>query len=229
MCIIINNMFKFKQLISNLFKKFLDILFPQTIPQKILTSITEEDFLKSSAKTTHEDKNIFIIFSYDDNLVRQAIKSLKFKNNRGIAKIFAQLLYDELLENLSDLRVFHNFRQPLLIPIPISKQRLKERGFNQCELIANEMAKIDSANSFILEKNILIKTKDSPHQSRIRNKAERLKNLENSFGVKNLEKLKNKNIILLDDVTTTGATFREAKKTLKKYGAKKIICVAVAH
>ena len=86
-------------------------------------------------------------------------------------------------------------------------------------------------NKFILEKNILIKPKETKHQARIHNRGERLKNIIGSFAIKNTEKnlLKNRNIILIDDIITTGATLTEARKTLKKAGARKIIAFTVAH
>ena len=56
-----------------------------------------------------------------------------------------------------------------------------------------------------------------------------MKNLIGSFIVKNKEEIKNRNIILIDDITTTGATLNEARKTLKKAGAKKIVAFTVAH
>ena len=80
-----------------------------------------------------------------------------------------------------------------------------------------------------LEKNILIKPKETEHQARIKDRRERLKNLIGSFAVKNGEKIKNKNIILIDDITTTGATLSEARKILKQYGARRIIAFTVAH
>ncbi|MCG2694611.1 ComF family protein [Candidatus Parcubacteria bacterium] len=207
----------------------LDIVFPQEKIQKKINEITAEELFSKVNRTTHDDKNTIVVFDYSNELIKQSIWSLKFRNNRKISKIFAQILYDEILEKLSELKTFSNFSNPILIPIPLSKQRLIKRGFNQSELIAKEMNLIDKNSSFTFEKNILIKIKDTPPQSRTKSKQERLKNLKNCFSVKNPEKIKGRNIILLDDVTTTGTTMKEAKRTLRKYGAKKIICMAIAH
>ena len=214
--------------IKRFFNVPLDILFPRKKEERKLDEITAEKLFNQALKNSHEDKNILTIFDYNDDLIRQAIWSLKFRKNTSIARIFAQILYDQLLEDLFDLRAFSNFKDPVLIPMPISRERRRERGFNQCELIANELADL-SGGILNLEKNSLIKTKDTPPQSRTKNKKERLENLKNCFAIKNKEKIKNKNIILLDDVTTTGATLREAKKVLRRYGAKKIICITLAH
>ena len=121
-----------------------------------------------------------------------------------------------------------NFRDPVIIPIPLAKKRMHERGFNQSLLISKKISKLSSGN-LILEKDVLIKPKDTEHQARIENRNERLKNIVGSFRVINEEKIKNRNIILIDDVTTTGATLGEAKKVLKQAGARKVIAFTVAH
>ncbi|KKS56700.1 MAG: Competence protein F, partial [Candidatus Nomurabacteria bacterium GW2011_GWF1_42_40] len=80
-----------------------------------------------------------------------------------------------------------------------------------------------------LEKDILIKPKDTKHQAHIENRSERLKNIIGSFTVKNSEIIKGRNIILIDDILTTGATLSEARKVLKRAGARKVIAFTVAH
>ena len=80
-----------------------------------------------------------------------------------------------------------------------------------------------------VETDILYKIKETPTQVSIKNKEKRLKNLSNVFEIKNSEKIKDKNIILIDDVSTTGATLEEASRSLKNSGAKKIISLVVAH
>ena len=86
-------------------------------------------------------------------------------------------------------------------------------------------------------RNILIKNKETEHQAHIKNRKERLKNLIGSFTIKsskqnakeNISIIKGRNIILIDDITTTGATLNEAKKILRQAGARKIIAFTVAH
>ncbi|MFA5936789.1 MAG: phosphoribosyltransferase family protein [Candidatus Paceibacterota bacterium] len=153
-------------------------------------------------------------------------------------------MYEKIIEELSELSVLNNFREPILIPIPLSKKRYKERGYNQSELICQELIKIDKKTNlphirhgvygaleknFSLEKNVLIKIKDTEHQVNIQDRRNRLKNLSDSFFVKNENLIKGKNIILIDDVLTTGSTLTEAKKILKNSGARKIIAFTIAH
>jgi competence protein ComFC len=125
-----------------------------------------------------------------------------------------------------------NFREPILIPIPLSRERFRERSYNQTELICEELIRLDTsprAHQLNLEKNILIKKIDTPHQAQIHDRSHRLKNVVGSFTLKNSDMINGKNIILIDDITTTGATLSEARKVLKKAGAKKIIAFTVAH
>jgi ComF family protein len=172
---------------------------------------------------------VFPLYDYRHPPVKKAIWLLKYKGKRGFSKIFAEIMYGRIMEELSDFIIFNNFQKPILVPIPLSKKRIHERGFNQVSLICAELVKLDKNQNFILEKNTLTKIKNGEHQANIENRQERLKNIIGSFSVKNPENIEGRNIILIDDVTTTGATLNEAKKTLRKAGAKKIIAFTVAH
>ncbi|MEI6154688.1 MAG: phosphoribosyltransferase family protein, partial [Deltaproteobacteria bacterium] len=121
------------------------------------------------------------------------------------------------------------FHDAILIPIPLAPKRQHERGFNQAEIICNTLIKLDKNINFKLEKNILIKPKDTKHQAHIEDRNKRLKNIIGSFAIIHPELVVESNIILIDDVTTTGATLNEARKILKNAGAKKIIAFTIAH
>ena len=193
-------------------------------------------------------KWIFPLLDYRHPPVKKALWLLKYKGKKGVAKIFAELLYGQILEELSELSLLENFREPLLMPIPLSRKRRNERGYNQAELICKEIVKIHLSPSpspwqgeggqgpgevWTLETNILIKPKETEHQARIKDRGIRLKNIIGSFAVKNsrenTNRIKDRNIILIDDITTTGATLNEARKILKAAGARKIIAFTVAH
>jgi ComF family protein len=168
------------------------------------------------------------LFQYNNKLSRKAIWAIKYDKNQKIIKKFSNLLYELILENVSEEMTFSTFDNPLLVPIPMHKNNLKERGYNQSELIVKEIHNIDLDKNFYISLNALQKIKETPHQSKLKNKSERLKNLKNCFSAD--EKLvKNRNIILIDDVITTGTTMREASKTLHLAGAKKIIGFSLTH
>lgn len=177
-------------------------------------------------------KWIFPLFDYRHPPIKKSLWLFKYKGKKRFAKIFAEYLYDKILEELSDLSVLQNFYKPILIPIPLSRKRRRERGYNQVRLICKELIKINNARNGAdlgLEENILIKINDNEHQARIHNRSERLKNMIGSFAIKNPELIKNRNVILIDDITTTGATLAEARKMLKQAYARKVIAFTVAH
>ena len=226
-----------KLLKMDLFNKILNIAFPRKC---ISCGKNDTDLCLDCLSVCPEAKNksedwIFPIYDYQYPQIKEAISLLKYKNKKGFAKVFAEILYGRIIEEISELKQFNNFTDPILIPIPLSKKRRTERGFNQSELISLELLKLDEKISskmnrnFQLERNVLIKIKDSKHQVLSENRQERLKNIINSFSVIDSKKIKNENIILIDDVVTTGATLNEARKTLKKYGAKKVIAFTIAH
>ncbi len=201
--------------------------------------------LSESPTAERESANwIFPFFDYRHIPIKKSIWLLKYKGKKRLASIFAEVMYGRIIEELSDLSVLNNFREPILIPIPLSKKRYRERGYNQAELICKELIKIDKnnkaahlrhgvdvqlVNNFIFKKNVLAKIKETEHQANIKERHNRLKNLIDSFAIKNPELIKNKNIILIDDVTTTGTTLTEAKKILKQNGARKVIAFTIAH
>lgn len=211
----------------------LDLVLPRPQNVRVLEEMNPEKFRAATSPSElraadHTPENPFTLFDYKHSLVRQAIWELKYRGNKKIAKLLAECLYEELVEELTERKTFENFEKPLLIPVPLSKKRLWERGFNQCELLADALETLDRENFFEVCRNVLIKVKDTESQTK-NNRASRLKNLKNCFAVPRPEKIAGRNIILLDDVITTGATLDETRRTLKRAGVRKIFCVAVAH
>ena len=172
---------------------------------------------------------MLVLFDYRDALIRELFLSLKFHGNRSAAKLFAEVLYDPLLAELGDRHALSAFDRPLLIPIPLSKERLRERGYNQSELVAQKLAEMDKNRSFELASNALVKIKNVPPQTSLPDKEAREQNIIGAFAVASAPVVSNRNIILLDDITTTGSTLGEAVKTLKAAGAKQVFCIALAH
>ena len=113
----------------------------------------------------------------------------------------------------------------IIISVPMTKKKIAQRGYNQAELIAKQIA-INSPNLTYL-KNILIKQKETSTQSSL-NKKERFNNVKNVYKVQNMQKIKEKNIILFDDIYTTGATCKECTKTLMEAGAKIVDLLTIA-
>ena len=175
------------------------------------------------------DANHHAVFAYKHPLVREAIWQVKYNRNRILTNTLGGIIAEEIVELLSENLSVQKEREILLIPIPISTTRRRERGYNQSELLARAVSEHCPGLHLLYSPNLLLKTKETHHQSKSKNRQERLKNLIDSFSVTDKDRIADKTVILIDDVITTGATMREAEKTLIKYGAKEIICIALAH
>lgn len=110
-----------------------------------------------------------------------------------------------------------------LIPMPLSPQRLRERGYNQAQLLARQLSASKT------RENILLRMKDMAHQSQL-SRAERLKNVKDAFAVDPLlaPQLKDRRIVLVDDVMTTGASLHSAALALRAAGASHVTALVVA-
>lgn len=215
--------------INEIFESIISIILPK---EKYVTEIENLsiEYIGNEIPKADEtsDSKFRAVFHYKNNIVRRAIWEIKYNENKKIAEKFCKPLYEFLIETLGEETVFENFNNPLLVPIPSGKETMKKRGFNQCELIAKELFKIDNGQNFQLETKAIFKIKETTHQSETKNKSKRLKNLEGCF-LADKEKVSGRNIILIDDVITTGATMKEVSKTLKSAGAKRVIGFSIAH
>lgn len=171
---------------------------------------------------------ITAIFDYHDPVIRKIIWKFKYKNARVVAKYFGGQLYDEIIGELSDSLHISKDEKFLLVPIPLHKKRQRERGYNQSELLAREIARYDTGKMFVLAPRALIRTRKTQAQAKSQKRAARFENLRGAFSAK-VELVRGKHIILIDDVTTTGATLSEARKALLKAGAKTVKAYTVAH
>ena len=105
----------------------------------------------------------------------------------------------------------------IIIIVPISRQRKKDRGYNQSELVAREISKIIKIP---IVPQILYKTKNTVPQSSL-NKAQREENAKGAYQVIHINKINGKRILLIDDIYTTGNTVNECAKVLIKKGIKR--------
>ncbi|MEK7195194.1 MAG: ComF family protein [Patescibacteria group bacterium] len=156
--------------------------------------------------------------NYDD-VMKNIVHGLKFRRIRDAAKTLGRILasYTSSLE--MPIQKF------CLIPIPLSPRRLRERGFNQAELIAVELRKYLNLN---MRTDVLERTRNTSPQSEIKNLAERKINVRDCFRVKDEDIVSGKSFILVDDITTSGATLEEAARALKNAGAKTIVALTAA-
>lgn len=147
--------------------------------------------------------------------LRRAILSLKHRRNASLAA--------ELAKGYKQVFEAQDWKVDLLIPIPLGPQRLKQRGYNQIELLAapfGEFARLRYAQ------NVLIRRHDTLPQFEL-NAVDRWENLHGSF-VASPAHLVGKNVLVIDDIMTTGATLDSAAQALLEAGAKKVYAITLA-
>lgn len=163
-----------------------------------------------------------------------------------IKKVLSDLFYEGLIQNENFMREISPLHQGgskarpwsldknrftpsgikewVLVPIPLYKTKLKKRGYNQSEILSQELAK---RFSFPIQ-NLLKRTKNTKAQFGL-NRKEREKNIKNAFILKSsIINLKSKNVLLIDDLATTGSTLSEAANVLKRNGVKRVIGLTLA-
>ena len=158
--------------------------------------------------------------NYKDESAQSLIKALKFEGISDAAKPLAELIFQ--FTGTLPLDIFEN---SILVPIPLRPARLRERGYNQSELIANILGE---KMNLPIKKHILIRTKLTKPQSEARSHEEREINVSNCFSLKNPAEISGRKIVLIDDVITSGHTLYQAAQTLRAGGAGKIIALTVA-
>ncbi|HAS84948.1 MAG TPA: hypothetical protein DCS23_02670 [Candidatus Yonathbacteria bacterium] len=217
--------------ILSIFNFIIDAIFPRECAGcgkggTLLCEICIEDTQRAPQS---EHAFINAVFDYHNKIIKRAIWRLKYKNARGFAKIFAPYLYDEITGALGNELFISGGENILLVPVPLHKKRLRERGYNQSELIAREILKLDIARIFSYAPELLIRVKETKQQAKSEKRNMRIKNLRDAFHAPLTLKARGKVVILLDDVTTTGATLVEAKRSIRHLRPRKVLAFAVAH
>ena len=210
------------------FAQILDFVFSFFFPHR------EESLFFKKWNVSHYQKKlrpsfstkptIHALFSYKDPLVRKLIRSIKKEKAVYIGNAVAELFYDEVLSLFED-SAFDMDKKIFIVPIPISKKRFRERGFNQSAWISKILSQ-KLGPPFVYAPYLLRKIKDTKKQALL-HRRDRLRNPIGSFQAGNV--VKGSLVILLDDVITTGATVAEAKKVLRKAGIKRIEIFCIAH
>lgn len=149
--------------------------------------------------------------------VRRSLLKYKFYGRRNYADAYGRLLSMKLLRE-------DRLQADVITWIPISEKRLKKRGFDQVELLAQKMTQLLQIPAVAL----LWKRRDNPQQSKIVGQAQRRANVLGAYEAIHREALAGKRVLLLDDILTTGATAGECARILLEAGAKEVHFAAVA-
>lgn len=206
-----------------LFTQLIDILFPITC---ISCGATGLDICSSCITSLRLPKQqnypwITSLGNYHDPIITALMWHIKRYPNARASHLLAKN-FGAMIANRPE-----HPESWILVPIPISNQRFRERGYNQSVLLAHSLG-----NQFtITVQNVLVKIHHTKKQGTAASKEERRENITGSFGVykKSQEIILGKNCILIDDITTTGSTLLEARAVLMRAGANKVLAWTIAN
>ncbi len=155
--------------------------------------------------------------AYDEH-VRRIIHAIKFGYVSLCVPLLAPFLHDAW-------RIYGGEGSPVVVPIPLHAWRMRERGFNQAAFFAKEFARLAD---FEYRDNVLVRTRTTHAQAELP-REDRLRNVEGAFACEGPGDILNANILLVDDVFTSGSTLNEAARTLRKAGARDVHALTFAH
>lgn len=166
---------------------------------------------------------ITTLLDYKTTATQDLIKALKYDRAGRAAKLLANALEEYLREEIGTMKLFST-KPVILIPVPLHPSRMRKRGFNQIEkVLRNLPGEFKNGTIAHIDCTSLIRTRATPQQTRL-SRAERLRNVAGAFAL--ATDPGEAHVILIDDVTTTGATLAAAAAPLR---GKAVTLLALAH
>ncbi|MFH1416253.1 MAG: ComF family protein [Elusimicrobiota bacterium] len=161
--------------------------------------------------------NNFYTIGYYEDIIKILISNFKYNNKRYLGRILGDLMF-----NIFRSRIIKDNIE-VIIPVPLSSARKRERGYNQVEILARHLEKKTRIKYM---GNIIKRNRDTNPQYRL-TRRERFSNLQGAFSISG--KLEGQAVLLIDDIATTGATLQSMASCLKKAGAGKVHALVLAH
>jgi len=211
--------------LSDFFGRMLDVVAPPRPTEKLVRTLTLQEL---RLLTLRGDKSGSL--PYHDERVRALVWELKYYAHKRAKLLAGAVLRDVLVGIASE-----SLGKPLLIPVPMHPSRRRERGHNQTEVLC-KAALAHMRGFYDYQPHVLVRTRHTPQQQGLQ-KHERIHNLKDSMEINkksnldkvNLHYVRGRVCVVVDDVSTTGATFAEATRALKAAGASHVECVALAY
>ena len=206
------------KIIIKIYNGILDVIYP---PEEKCIICDEDGFIgicpccKSYIKVSNVNDSDNMSYGFYGGALKKLILEFKYRGNF----IAGDILSKFLLEIINKEKI----NGDIICYVPMTKKSIKRRGFNQCKVIANNI----SLYTGIDVSNCIKKVKDTREQKTLSKEARNI-NVKGVFAISNDCDIRGKNVILIDDVMTTGATVNECKNILKKSGANKIFILTIA-
>jgi ComF family protein len=206
-----------------LLRIILDLLFPPRSDEALVNDATSES-IGVHARPKAVTENVTALLPYRARLVRACVLEAKFRDSDRAQRLLAGVLADHLREWVAD-RADLEPGLVFVVPVPLSREREKERGYNQAERIARKA--LGNLPEIRLETGLLARVRDTLPQTSL-DGAGRRENVQGAFGIlRDPDPLHT--YIVLDDVFTTGSTLEAAMTALGDAGAARIYGLALAH
>lgn len=154
---------------------------------------------------------------YYEDVVRESLRRYKFQGRSGYAATYGAILADCIRERLTG-------EYDLITWVPLSSERLRERGYDQSMLLA-QAAALELQDVAV---STLDKVRNVERQSAVGSREKRRANIAGAYRATDPELVEGRRILLIDDIITTGATLSECARTLREAGAKDVVCATVA-
>ncbi len=219
-------------MLSFLIQSAIQLLFPSGGNEVAVASMSSADFLARAARR-HQDTVLtkpktISPFIYRDPLVRTAIHLAKYRGKKSVCCVLGEALWSVYGEDITSHALLSSTRWSV-VPIPIAPHKKRARGYNQSEEIMRGFLLRAPSVLFFAETEVLRSVLKKESQTKTLSRRERKQNVAGSFFVPDPKTISGKHILLIDDVMTTGATLREAARALVSAGARRILCITVAH
>jgi ComF family protein len=198
----------------SLLANFLDVLLPPRRTDTVVRATSLAELQSLNNPTTG-------MLPYHDPRVTALVWELKYHANPRAITLASEIVYEQLLAIAAE-----ELGVPLLVPVPMHRVRKRARGHNQTEVLCKGVLN-HTGGAFEYAPQALERTVETrPQQGLERHK--RLNNVHNSMEAPSPDRIKNRVCVVVDDVTTTGATLEEARRALRKAGAARVHLVALA-
>lgn len=202
----------------------LDFLFPRRCPfcgavtgKQLLCDTCRDTLPRCERVRSGADFGRCAAPLYYEGAVRKAILDFKFNGKMGALDCFGRMMAETAAEVYSG-------EFDAVTWVPVSKKRLKKRGFDQARFLAGSMC----VDWHVMPLETLRKTRDNPPQSGIDDPAERRVNVLDAYEAVSPEQFAGKRLLLVDDICTTGSTLGECARVLKAAGAADVLCLTLA-
>lgn len=191
-----------------------DIVLPPRKSERIVRTL--------SGEVLHELATRDYVLPYHDTRVTALVWELKYRRNNYALSLAGTFLAERAMEIAEE-----SLSKPVLVPVPMHAARKKTRGYNQTELLCEAILKA-SPDSFEYAPNALVRVRNTMQQQGLP-KHRRLKNMLGAIEAQDVNEIVGKTCIVVDDVSTTGATVHETKRALIEGGASEVYILTLAH